>query len=156
VIAASFVSAFVNYDGPKPQLANLTAKPQARVINYLESMDEANRTLRNSINSFARTDGGDGAAAINSLDNGISSLNRAPSVDEQADLLREKLLNLLTEYKAVVQNRAESDPKGRRKTVDDHNAVVKKYDAFLAEYNSWLPKFLEAHGLRLEQPDGNQ
>jgi len=160
VIAASFTLAFMNYNGPKPQLANLTAKPNARLISYVESMSEANQALSNSTNSFATTlnnkDGGDATAALKPLEEGVSVLNRAPSVDEQADQYRDHLLKLMTDYKAVIQSYAQADKKDRRKAVNDHNAFMKSYDAFWTEYRPWLTKFLEERGLRLQQPDGNQ
>lgn len=160
IISASFVSAFVNYKGPAPRLANFRAKPQTRVIDYFESMEEANRSLGSSINSFAAALEGDnekGAAAIiSNIDGGIKSANRAPAVDEEAGRFRETLLGLLTEYKAVIENYARGNQKDRRKVASDHNALTKRYDEYLAAYRPWLIDFLKKHGLELKQTEGNK
>ncbi|HEX8184952.1 MAG TPA: hypothetical protein VF747_09385, partial [Blastocatellia bacterium] len=120
----------------------------------------ANQALGNSIDSFATIlnskDGGDAAAAIRSLDNGMAKLNGVPPLDEQADLFRERLLRLLAEYKAMIQSYAQGEQKDRRKAVNDHNALVKSYDAFWEEYRPWITKYLEDHGLKLEQPGDNR
>ncbi|HVG19388.1 MAG TPA: rhomboid family intramembrane serine protease [Blastocatellia bacterium] len=160
VISASFVLAFINYDGPRPRLANFSARPQTNVIDYFEGMEEANRSLRSSINSFAAVLEGNNdknvPAIINSIEGGIKSVDRSPTVDEESGRFRERLLGLLTEYDAVVESYAKGNQKDRRKVANDHNALTKKYNEFWAEYQPWLTSFLKKHGLELKQAEGDQ
>jgi rhomboid protease GluP len=159
LIAASFVAAFINYDGPKPQLANFRAKPQARVIDYLDRMQEASESLSSSINSFEAIlngrDGGNAAATLRTIEGGITNVNRAPPVDEQGDQFRERLSGLLIDYKAIVQAATQGDQKDRRKLVRDHNALVKRYDEFWGDFRPWMKTFLDEHGLKPAPPDDN-
>lgn len=158
IIFASFVSAFINYDGPRPQLANFRAKPQTRIVDYFEGMEEANRSLGGSINSFAAilesNNGEPVTPIINKIDTAIASLNRTPPVDEESSRFRERLLKLSTEYKGVIQGYSQGDQKSRRKAADEHNALTKSYDEFWTEYRRWLPDFLKKHGLELKETDG--
>jgi rhomboid protease GluP len=159
VISASFASAFINYDGPRPELSNFRANPQNRVIDYFERMEEANRSLKNSINSFAallNNKSEKGAAAItNNIDGGITSINRAPTVDEESGRFRDRLLNLFTEYKAIIQSYDKGSQKDIQKVASAHNALTKSYDEFSVEYRTWLTTFLRKHGLELKETDGN-
>jgi membrane associated rhomboid family serine protease len=160
VIFGSFVLAFINYEGPRPRLANFSARPQTRVVDYFKGMEEANRSMATAINSFAtvlKNNNERGAAEIiNKIDGGIASLNGTPPPDEEAAQFRERLLGLLTEYKAVIQSYAQGDQKDRRKALSDHNAIAKSYDEFYTEYRPWLVNFLKKHGLELKETDGNQ
>jgi rhomboid protease GluP len=157
LIAASLVAAYVNYDGPRPQLANFRVQPQSRVTDYLDRMNEANQSLSNSVNSFeAIVNGGDAAASLKTIESGIASLNRAPSVDEQADQYRQRLLGLLTDYKAIIQAASQTEQKDRRKLVRDHNAFIQRYDQFWDDFRPWVTTFLNKHGLKPVEPGDNQ
>jgi membrane associated rhomboid family serine protease len=160
IISGAFVMAFINYEGPRPRLANFTASPQTRVVDYFKGMEEANRSMANAINSFAtvlkNNDERGAADIIKKIDSGITSLNRTPVVDEESARFRDRLMGLLTEYKTIVQNYAQGDQKDRRKATSDHNAITKSYDEFYTEYRPWLITFLKNHGLELKETDGNQ
>jgi membrane associated rhomboid family serine protease len=160
VISASFVSAFMNYDGPAPRLANFRAKPQARVIDYFENMEDGNRSLASSINLFAaalNSDNENGVPAIiSNIDGGIKSASRAPALDDESGRFRETLLGLLADYKAVVESYARGNRKDRRKAAGDHNALTRRYEEYLAAYSPWLIDFLKKHGLEVKQTEGNK
>jgi rhomboid protease GluP len=151
LILASFVGAFRSYDGPRLSLSNLTTRPGSTVVAYFDRMKVANRSLSDSINSFA--DAGENksveanlAKARDSADQGIRAAAAAPRVDSDAEQYRKRLSQLLSEQKDIIE---QSASKNRNDSRTEENKLRDNYKQFSLEYNKWLPEFLKEHGYEL-------
>lgn len=151
LIAISFVSAFRSYEGPRLSFSNLITRPGSSVVSYFDQMKEANRSLSDSLNSFAdvgenKSGGTNVTKARDSVEQGIRAARSAPFVDSEAERYRKRLTQLLDEQKRILE---QSDSKDVDASRDEENKLKGNFKQFLSEYNKWLPDFLKEYGYEL-------
>jgi membrane associated rhomboid family serine protease len=127
LVFASFVEAFRTYDGPRPDLKNLTSNPEAR----LRTIDAAAEGLIESINLFTavlqtRDERADLTPAISAAERGLLSLERLRTSDRESDTLRVRLLELLSEQKRIVSRFAQSSPRNWNAARAEEDALIKR------------------------------
>jgi len=154
VVSVSFVSAFRNYSGPQLAFSNLTRRPAPSVVTYFDRMKEGDRLLVESFKSFdAAIRGRNGAAdvkpVIESIERGIQAVNSAHRIDPQADHYRERLLELLTRQKNILNEFDQSTSKNRDSLRQEEVVVISQRGQFMSDYSKWLPGFLKEHGYEL-------
>jgi membrane associated rhomboid family serine protease len=162
----SFVEAFRRYDGPRLSLANVTAKPGDKIARYYSGMREAANALGLAINDFNeilnnRSGSKDKEAAsinriLNRIARGLQAAQNAPSLNSEADAYRQRLLNLLTEQKNILDNYAQhSSPSALNTAKAEETDLGQRFDQFIDEFQPWLIAFLKQQGYQLKpvEPD---
>jgi membrane associated rhomboid family serine protease len=153
LIVFSFVSAFRSYEGPRLSFSNLTSRPGSMVVVYFDQMKEANRSLSDSINSFADARENKSAEAsiskaLELVEQGIRATSSAPRVDSESEEYRKRLSQLLNEQRDILE---QSSTNNRNDSRNEENRLIGNYKQFLSEYNKWLPGFLKEHGYELRE-----
>lgn len=156
VIFVSFVSAFLNYSGPHLSVSNVTRRPVSGVITYFDLMKEANASLGKVANVTSailksRNEAADIQPLIDSVGEQIGRINSAPRVDAQSDLYKNRLLELLTNQKRILDEFQRESTKNWDALAKEEEILRNRYDEYLSDYNRWLPGFLKEHGYELGQ-----
>lgn len=158
----SFVTAFRNYNGPRPQLANLSTTPGTRVIQYLENMNQATAKLDASRRSFIeilikRDERAELTQALDAARQGAEAINKQLHPDPEAEQYRKRLRELVIEQGEIIERFKESKPKMWAEAMAAEKTLSDKQERFWGEYKSWLGGFLKKRGLKLvEEPPPNQ
>jgi hypothetical protein len=158
VIFGSFVAAFLNYNGPRLSLSNLTSGQGSSVVTYFERMQDARRQLNESFSLFeASIDGKndtDGSKqALDATERALRAVNAAPLIDPQADQFRTRLLELINKQKSLVIEFSRSSARNRDSARREQRALGNQAQQFENDYGSWLPGFLKQHGYGLRETD---
>jgi membrane associated rhomboid family serine protease len=156
IIFGSFLQAFRNYDGPRPQLANLTRSPGSQVVDYWNSMrdglnafDQADDAM---IEAFKNQDGSANLkAAIESSERAIASLRNAPTLDDEADLYRQRLVELLDDQKGLLESFSRARQGDRGELAARRKELISGANRFVEDYQNWLPGFLKKYGYEITQ-----
>ena len=153
LIVFSFVSAFRSYEGPRLSFSNLTSRPGSTVVAYFDQMKEANRSLSDSINSFAdatenKSAETDISKARDLVEQGIRVVGSTPRIDSESEQYRKRLSQLLSEQRDILE---QSSRNNRNDSRNEENRLIGNYKQFLSEYNKWLPGFLKEHGYELRE-----
>ena len=128
VTLISFVAAFRNYDGPELKLANLGASP-GNV--YVDQINEANKSLIESINAFipildSRDETADTRPALETVERGIKLLENVPHIEGPFGTLRLQLMNLLVRQKEFIERFNQMNPKDWDKINSEEDALIKE------------------------------
>lgn len=162
----SFVEAFRRYDGPKLSFANITAKPGDKIARYYSGVYEATNALGLAIIDFNeilndRSGNRDKEAAsinriLNHLARGLQAAPNAPSLNFEADAYRQRLINLLTEQKTILDNYTQHPSPAALNTATAEEAdLSQRFDQFIKEFHPWLIAFLQQHGYQLKPFEPN-
>jgi membrane associated rhomboid family serine protease len=161
ITAASFVMAFINYNGPRPSLANLSRSSGGQAVEYFERMRDAQAAFITGYNLVLQRFEGDSndsavRSAVKGLEDNIKALNEFPSVNAEADGFRRQLGGLLDEQKSILTADSQG-PGERERLMARHAALNEKAEEFFTQYRPWLTRFMREHGyeLRQEKPDGS-
>jgi membrane associated rhomboid family serine protease len=107
VVLLSFVAAFLNYDGPKLSVRNLTGDPRARLEDYDQRMNRAHAAFVDSLNAFMKVVGqgdpkADSRPALVTAERGINDIQDIPKISVEIDHWRAELLEVLTEQRDII------------------------------------------------------
>jgi membrane associated rhomboid family serine protease len=157
----AFVTAFRNYDGPPPSVSNIGQSPEQEVPAYFNNMDRARNLLRLSIREFnlvlrGSRNEADPAEALAAAEQAIAAVRKAPKMDEQAEVFRRRLTDLVTAEADLIRRfiDSESSPAGEIRAEQD--ALSKEARRFDEEYLSWLPSYLREHGYEIRTDEGRR
>ena len=163
VIAVSFISVFRFYDGPALQAKNLTLRPGARVMDYLTRMDKGRQAFVDSINLFKpildnkEADRARLTRAAGAAEQGLQSLDGAPSMEAEAEGYKQLFRDLLAREKDFLEIFARENSQNWSGAVREQNELVKRFDQVNRDYEAWLPGYLARYGLQVkEQPAGEK
>lgn len=153
LIVVSFVSAFLNYNGPQLAVSNVTSRPGSNVVVYSTRIEEGDRLLVESFRSVDAALGSTNApvevgAARDSVERGIRAVMSAPAVEAEADKYRARLLELLNQQKTILTGFAQSTAKDRSRLRQDEDTLIAQHNKFVSDYGKWWPGFLKEHGYR--------
>jgi rhomboid protease GluP len=135
VIVASFASAFINYDGPRPSLANLRSSPGSSGEESLKGINTAADALVESVNSFSKIVTGkneraDTRPALDAVERGIQALKNVPKVTDDSDLFKQRLLDLLTRQKEIIERHNQMKIKDWQRVERDEVALIDDAERF--------------------------
>ncbi len=162
IIAGSWILAFRNYDGPRPQLANLTATPNSNegIVEYFEGMQKGFALLKNSFDSTGASHKdqthNSAQAALKLIEEGIKSTNTAPNLKGEAEQYRQKLLALLTRHKEILQKLSTTNQADLERLVSEETELQTRSNQLDADYQNWLPGFLQEHGYEIRKEPGEE
>lgn len=144
VTLISFAAAFGTYDGPELRLANLRVNPQTDINVYRDQIDQANKALIESINSFIqilnrRDERGDTKPALEASERGINLLTKIPNIQDEIDKYRQGLMNMLVRQKEIIDRFNQMKPKDWDKIESEEEALIKD-----AEQNKFIRMEKEA------------
>jgi membrane associated rhomboid family serine protease len=154
VMLVSFVDAFRHYKGPQLTLTNLTSRPGPSVVTYFEQMRDADRWLDASLNAFGslpnhRARAADVKPSIDAVERGVRAINSVPRIEPRADEYRERLLELLTKQKSILDRVAQGDSRNLNTLDGEGQALIEHHKQFKSDYDNWLPGFLKERGYEL-------
>lgn len=134
IVLVSFVEAFRHYDGPSPSLANLKTNPESRTREEIKSINDAAAALVESVNLFTATlqqkdESADASPALKSADRGIKRLEGLKSSDERIQMYRDRLWEVLTEQKAIIERFSNVRSRDWQLTAAEERSLVKKAKA---------------------------
>lgn len=157
VIFASFITAFSHYQMPPLRLENLTSNPAKEVKNYWTNLNQGLQHLGESDDAFRpileKKDSKLVARdALEKIELGIEAVNQAPSIDEEADGYRQRMLNLLRDQKKLIENYNRSESKDWNSLMRERNGIIDEANQFIKDYQAWMPGFLEKYGYRVTDP----
>ncbi|HWP44505.1 MAG TPA: rhomboid family intramembrane serine protease, partial [Blastocatellia bacterium] len=151
IVLGSFVQAFRHYNGPPLRLANLARSPGSQIVEYwnrmsdgMESLGEADDAL---VEALAKQGpGADLSRAIEANEEGIRRVSGAPSVDDEADLYRQRLAELLDDQKDLLESYSKAAGQRDRDLAARRNELISRGNRFIKEFNDWAPGFLKRYG----------
>ena len=131
IILISFIAAFRHYDGPRPSLANLRADPDKANDQMLERIDHAWAGLVDSLNLFeaiidSRDQTADLSPALRAAERGINDVQGLRSQDPRIVRIRDQLLELLREHRAIIERHRKTNPKNWELTRAEEDALIEK------------------------------
>lgn len=137
IIAVSFISAFIHYDGPPLSFANIIPHYEARK----QALNEADKAFRDSVNSFGkiidtRDEKADLSATRASVERAIQTLNGLPNIGSRGGQIRKRLLDLLTRQREVLDRHIQSKPKDWDKAEADERDLINRYQQFPDEFDT--------------------
>jgi hypothetical protein len=141
IIFGSIFIAAQRYDGPPLSLANLASNPQAARASYYEGMSEGYNSMVESSRAFQELiDGGPDDASRRALDaseRAVRAVREAPALRGKPGELRETLLALVSDQKALVEQYARAKSIDRGKAIAEQNAIVLRANRFFREFETW-------------------
>jgi rhomboid protease GluP len=142
VVCLSFVSAFRNYDGPRPSLSNLSMSPGTHINDFFTRVAQAQNAFIESSNALGEAiskgqSSVDTGALVGPLDTAISGLKATRGIDQRSEQLRESLLTLLEDQKGLVERFAAEKNKDLRRAAAESAELRRRFVQFNTDYNSW-------------------
>lgn len=140
LVAASFIKVTQHFRDPlPPSLASQQSTPavseqENKYISFAKAMNDGQESF------FYVLKDHDGARA----DDAIKQLDTTPSLDPQADELRDRLKALLVRAKAAAGKSANGNV---RVNQDEQNTLVKDFTDWSKQYNVWLKSVGRNYGL---------
>lgn len=145
-IALSFIAVFSSYKMPPLKMENLTVSPGKGVIDYWERMNLGLASLRESDEAFKpileERSGEAASDALKKVERGIDILESSPSIDEEADSYRHRLLDLLAEQKNLLEKYNRSDDRDWNALMRERNSIIARANQFIKDFESWVSGFL--------------
>ena len=134
LVLVSFVEAFRHYDGPRPSLSNLRTNPEARQRDERKEiglLSEAAESFLESLqlfdaNSPAKGKIADLGPALRAAQRGIDGIEGLRSPDARLELLRQQLLEVLNEQRAIIERYNRAGSKDWEATAAEKRRLVKK------------------------------
>jgi len=156
IIIGSFTQAFRRYDGPPPSLANLRLSPGSQVADYWNSMRDARNAFYQAdaamIEALKKPDGSaDLSSAKEFNQQGLRALNDAPRIDDETDMHRQKLLELLNDQKGLIESSGQALQRNRGEWTARRKDLISRATRFAEDYDAWDTGFLKKHGYEKTQ-----
>jgi membrane associated rhomboid family serine protease len=131
IIMATFVEAFRHYDGPRPSFSNLTSNPEARVREEIRRINEADRLLLESINSFRtvlqdRNSAADSTSALEAAKAGLKELEGFRPQDERFQLYSTRLTEVLKDQQRLIERYNADNRSDTQRYLADQEAIIDK------------------------------
>jgi membrane associated rhomboid family serine protease len=131
IIAISFVEAFRHYDGPRPSLANLRTNPDTAKREQMARINDAVNTLGVSVKLFkmilnGENEGADVSPELLVAERGIKDVEALQSQDPRIMLMKERLLEVLSEQRAIIERHEKANPKNWKLTRAEEDALIEK------------------------------
>lgn len=128
LVVVSFAMVATHFDAPPPSLANLAGRVQSIGDNsHLDAFVDA---INAGQSAFVRFSNNNDASA---LANAVEQLDKTPSLNGEADALRDELKSLLVRARAVAEDKTlkSRDRQQRMKQLDDD------FDAWQKQLGQW-------------------
>ena len=94
------------------------------------------------------------ATSLN-VDQGLSGVRSIPQIDAKSDSYRERLIELLSEQKRILDDFANANQKNWNTSEAAEESLILKHNKFVAEYEEWLPGFMKEHGYEVTKGKDN-
>ncbi len=142
VIATSIVIAARDYDGPPLKMSNLRLNPQTNRNAFLHGLADGHRALTDSFNLFSEAlrsseRSVDTGPALEAAERGTRILNSLPAQNDDADQFKQRLLELLGEQKAMIEQHSSDGTINRVRAAEAQNRIVEKSTRVVEDFNRW-------------------
>jgi hypothetical protein len=90
-------------------------------------------------------------AAIASSEKAMAGLRDAPSLDDDADLYRQRLVELLDDQKGLLESFGRAGQRDRGELAARRKELISSANRFVEDYQNWLPGFLKKYGYEITE-----
>lgn len=142
VIATSIAIAARDYDGPPLRLSNFRVNPQSNRTAFMRGLAEGHKALTESFGLFSEaltstTRSVDTGPALAAAERGIQIVNAMPDQRDEADQFKKRLLELIEEQKAMIEQHSSSGTINRIRAAEAQNRIVEKSNRLIEDFNRW-------------------
>ena len=143
LVVVSFVMVATHFDAPPPSISNLAGRVES--IGDKSHVDVFVDAINAGQNAFVRFGNGDASA----LAPAIEQLDKTPSLNHEADALRDELKSLLVRARAVAEDKTlkSRDREQRMKQLGDD------FDAWQEQFGQWVEKEGGDVGIAAQKPE---
>ncbi|HSB11641.1 MAG TPA: rhomboid family intramembrane serine protease [Blastocatellia bacterium] len=150
----SFVGAFRSYEGPRLSLSNLTTRPSSNIVNYFENMQQGSKALSESARSFqealnSRNGNADVSSSLRLLQDALRNVRSIPQIDTQSQRYRDQMIEILSEQQRILTEFTKTPLKDWQALGAEEDRLIERNNKFVAEFDEWLPGFMNQHGYEL-------